>query len=218
MAHVQRLLAQARATLPLAPRCRHGPFHRGVAPDAPGWHAHRGTSTRTCLRLRRAAADVGVTLAPVLGELVAQEIIENKTVAVPLSPSGRPGSASTARTPISASRRPSSCRPKYSSADEGEADAHPVGAFIVADPKDPKVDLDTTMVLNDGPLGFTINGKSFPATAPLVASKGDLVRIRYMNEGLQIHPMHLHGIPQKADFYTAKLEGELGEPETKPIS
>ncbi|MGH2826197.1 MAG: multicopper oxidase domain-containing protein [Actinomycetota bacterium] len=72
-----------------------------------------------------------------------------------------------------------------------------LGAFIVADPKDPQVDLDTTMVLNDGPLGFTINGKSFPATAPIVASEGDLVRIRYMNEGLQIHPMHLHGIPQK---------------------
>ena len=72
-----------------------------------------------------------------------------------------------------------------------------LGAFIVGDAKDPKVDVDTTMVLNDGPLGFTINGKSFPATAPVVASKGDLVRIRYMNEGLQIHPMHLHGIPQK---------------------
>ena len=72
-----------------------------------------------------------------------------------------------------------------------------LGAFVVADPKDPKVDLDTTMVLNDGPLGFTINGKSFPATAPIVVSEGDLVRIRYMNEGLQIHPMHLHGIPQK---------------------
>ena len=72
-----------------------------------------------------------------------------------------------------------------------------LGAFIVADPRDPEVDLDTTMVLNDGPLGFTINGKSFPATRPIVASKGDLVRIRYMNEGLQIHPMHLHGIPQK---------------------
>ena len=26
--------------------------------------------------------------------------------------------------------------------------------------------------------------------------KGEKVRIRYMNEGLQIHPMHLHGIPQ----------------------
>ncbi|MDQ3646300.1 MAG: multicopper oxidase domain-containing protein [Actinomycetota bacterium] len=72
-----------------------------------------------------------------------------------------------------------------------------LGAFVVEDPKDPKVDLDTTMVLNDGPLSFTINGKSFPATAPIVVSKDDLVRIRYMNEGLQIHPMHLHGIPQK---------------------
>ena len=72
-----------------------------------------------------------------------------------------------------------------------------LGAFIVADPKDPKVDIDTNMVLNDGPLGFTINGKSFPATVPIVASRGDLVRIRYMNEGLQIHPMHLHGIPQQ---------------------
>jgi FtsP/CotA-like multicopper oxidase with cupredoxin domain len=52
------------------------------------------------------------------------------------------------------------------------------------------------MVLNDGPLGFTINGKGFPATEPIVATRGQLVRVRYMNEGLQIHPMHLHGIPQ----------------------
>jgi FtsP/CotA-like multicopper oxidase with cupredoxin domain/plastocyanin len=72
-----------------------------------------------------------------------------------------------------------------------------LGALIVDDAKDPKVDIDTNMVLNDGPLGFTINGKGFPATAPIVASEGDLVRIRYMNEGLQIHPMHLHGMPQK---------------------
>ena len=72
-----------------------------------------------------------------------------------------------------------------------------LGAFVVADPKDPVVDHDVTMILNDGPLGFTINGKGFPATAPIAAAQGDLVRIRYMNEGLQIHPMHLHGIPQK---------------------
>jgi FtsP/CotA-like multicopper oxidase with cupredoxin domain len=52
------------------------------------------------------------------------------------------------------------------------------------------------MVLNDGPLGFTLNGKSFPATEPIVAKLGQVVRVRYMNEGLQIHPMHLHGIPQ----------------------
>ena len=35
------------------------------------------------------------------------------------------------------------------------------------------------------PLGFTINGKGFPATEPIVARQGDKVRIRYMNEGLR---------------------------------
>lgn len=72
-----------------------------------------------------------------------------------------------------------------------------LGAFIVADPGDPAVDVDTSMVLNDGPLGYTLNGKGFPATEPVVVSRGDLVRVRYMNEGLQIHPMHLHGLPQR---------------------
>jgi FtsP/CotA-like multicopper oxidase with cupredoxin domain len=52
------------------------------------------------------------------------------------------------------------------------------------------------MILNDGPLGFTINGKGFPATEPIVAKLGQLIRVRYMNEGLQIHPMHLHGLAQ----------------------
>jgi manganese oxidase len=72
-----------------------------------------------------------------------------------------------------------------------------LGAFIVEDQDDPAVDTDYAMILNDGPLGYTINGKGFPATEPLVAELGDTLRIRYMNEGLQIHPMHLHGIPQR---------------------
>ena len=72
-----------------------------------------------------------------------------------------------------------------------------LGGFIVPNAKDEAVDHDFNMVLNDGPLGFTINGKGFPATSPLVVERGQKVRIRYMNEGLQIHPMHLHGIPQK---------------------
>ena len=72
-----------------------------------------------------------------------------------------------------------------------------LGAFIVPDDADPRVDQDVTMVLNDGPLGFTLNGKGFPATAPIVVRQGDTVRIRYMNEGLQIHPMHLHGMVQE---------------------
>ena len=73
-----------------------------------------------------------------------------------------------------------------------------LGAFIVTDPAadEPVVDQDVALILNDGPLGFTINGKGFPATEPIVAKQGDKIRIRYMNEGLQIHPMHLHGIPQ----------------------
>lgn len=74
-----------------------------------------------------------------------------------------------------------------------------LGAFIV-EPKDtsrePVVDADYTMVLNDTSLGFTINGKSFPYTQPIVAKLGQKIRVRYMNEGLMIHPMHLHGIPQ----------------------
>jgi FtsP/CotA-like multicopper oxidase with cupredoxin domain len=72
-----------------------------------------------------------------------------------------------------------------------------LGAFIVEDPDDPPADIDLPMVLNDGPLGFTINGKGFPATLPIVATEGQVIRVRYMNEGLQIHPMHLHGIPQQ---------------------
>jgi len=74
-----------------------------------------------------------------------------------------------------------------------------LGAFVVTDPNatdEPESDIDYTMILNDGPLGFTINGKGFPATEPIVAQQGQKIRIRYMNEGLQIHPMHLHGMPQ----------------------
>lgn len=74
-----------------------------------------------------------------------------------------------------------------------------LGAFVVSDPNASdfvETDVDYAMILNDGPLGFTINGKGFPATEPLVLQHGQTIRIRYMNEGLQIHPMHLHGIPQ----------------------
>jgi FtsP/CotA-like multicopper oxidase with cupredoxin domain len=74
-----------------------------------------------------------------------------------------------------------------------------LGAFIV-EPKDPATrpafDREYTMVLNDGPIGgFSLNGKGFPATQPLIAKKGERILVRYMNEGLMIHPMHLHGMP-----------------------
>ena len=72
-----------------------------------------------------------------------------------------------------------------------------LGAFVVHGDDEPEVDHDIVMVLNDGPLGYTLNGKGFPATEPLVVDEGDTVRVRYMNEGLEVHPMHLHGMPQE---------------------
>lgn len=74
------------------------------------------------------------------------------------------------------------------------------GAFIIDDlpvPAGVVVSQRVPMVLNDaGVIGLTLNGKSFPATAPVLAQQGEWVLIDYMNEGLQIHPMHLHGLPQ----------------------
>jgi FtsP/CotA-like multicopper oxidase with cupredoxin domain len=73
-----------------------------------------------------------------------------------------------------------------------------LGAFII-EPRNPRAveraDLDYVMILNDGYHGYTVNGKSFPATEPIVAKLGQKLRIRFMNEGMMIHPMHLHGMP-----------------------
>ena len=64
-------------------------------------------------------------------------------------------------------------------------------------PADVEITQDIPMVVNDaGVIGLTLNGKSFPATEPIVANEGDWLRITYFNEGLQAHPMHLHGFEQ----------------------
>jgi FtsP/CotA-like multicopper oxidase with cupredoxin domain len=72
-----------------------------------------------------------------------------------------------------------------------------LGAFIV-EPRETTAwdhaDVDYVLVLNDGMHGYTFNGKSFPATEPIVCKLGQTVRIRFMNEGMMIHPMHLHGM------------------------
>ena len=52
---------------------------------------------------------------------------------------------------------------------------------------------ETTLFLGDGPLGYVLNGKSFPATTPIVAKKGDWVLIHMANDGSMLHPMHMHG-------------------------
>lgn len=74
------------------------------------------------------------------------------------------------------------------------------GAFLVGEmplPAGVTATQEIPMVLNDGgPIGISINGKSFPATAPVVAKLGEYVVVHYYNEGQMIHPMHLHGPSQ----------------------
>ncbi len=79
-------------------------------------------------------------------------------------------------------------------------------------PADVAVTQEIPMVLNDaGVIGYSLNGKSFPATAPIVGDRGDWIEIHYANEGTQIHPMHLHQFDQ---IVIAKDGYTLDEPYT----
>jgi manganese oxidase len=66
-----------------------------------------------------------------------------------------------------------------------------------------------TLFLGDGPLGYVLNGKSFPATEPIVAERGDWVLIHMANDGAMLHPMHLHG-------YHFAVVGQDGFPLEQP--
>ena len=77
------------------------------------------------------------------------------------------------------------------------------------------------MILNDGTHGYTLNGKGFPATEPLVAKQGQKVRIRFMNEGMMIHPMHLHGMHMTViakDGWTSRRRGSATRSTSRPAS
>ncbi len=85
-----------------------------------------------------------------------------------------------------------------------------IGAFIMH-PKeayDPPVDQDFAIVLQEYAIlpnnptpntmsmeynWLTFNGKSSPASTPLIIRHGDRVRIRIINLGMDHHPIHLHG-------------------------
>ena len=55
-------------------------------------------------------------------------------------------------------------------------------------------DVESTLFLGDGQLGYNLNGKGFPATQPIIAKRGDWVLIHLANDGELLHPMHLHGM------------------------
>ncbi len=85
-----------------------------------------------------------------------------------------------------------------------------IGFFIVhpQTPHAPKVDKDFGLILQEWAVlpnntvpntlameynWLTFNGKSGPATTPLIARLGDRVRLRLVNLGMDHHPIHLHG-------------------------
>jgi FtsP/CotA-like multicopper oxidase with cupredoxin domain len=73
-----------------------------------------------------------------------------------------------------------------------------LGAFIVEPAANPVAfDRDYIWISNDSLGGFTINGHGFPATVPVLAAVGETVRIRFMNEGVMMHPWHSHGYVMK---------------------
>jgi hypothetical protein len=87
---------------------------------------------------------------------------------------------------------------------------------------DGKVDQEVVMVLNDsGTIGLSLNGKSFPATAPYTMKVGETMLVHYYNEGNMIHPMHLHqpsglvvahdGAPLEYPFWADTLSVAPGE-------
>ena len=73
-----------------------------------------------------------------------------------------------------------------------------LGAFVV-EPKDNpvKYDREYVWISNDSLGGFTINGHGFPATVPVLAAVGETVLVRFMNEGIMMHPWHSHGYAMK---------------------
>jgi FtsP/CotA-like multicopper oxidase with cupredoxin domain len=76
------------------------------------------------------------------------------------------------------------------------------GAFLIDEMPIPEVlagqgytqvDHHVNMVVNDaGTIGLSLNGKSFPATEPYTMRVGEVMEVNYLNDGLMIHPMHLH--------------------------
>jgi hypothetical protein len=85
-----------------------------------------------------------------------------------------------------------------------------IGAFIMhpKEAHEPEVDQDFALILQEyavlpnNPVPnsmnmefnwLTLNGKSGPATTPLLVRLNDRVRLRFINLGMDHHPIHLHG-------------------------
>lgn len=102
-----------------------------------------------------------------------------------------------------------------------------IGLFIMHPKQDyaPRVHHDFGIVLQEwailpnndvpNPAGMefnwlTFNGKAGPATTPMLVKLGNRVRIRFVNLGMDHHPMHLHG-------HTFSVTGTEGGRQPEPL-
>jgi len=79
---------------------------------------------------------------------------------------------------------------------------HPKESYSPAVDKDFAIILQEFAVLPNNPVPnsmnmefnwLTLNGKSGPATTPLIVRQNDRVRLRFINLGMDHHPIHVHG-------------------------
>lgn len=101
-----------------------------------------------------------------------------------------------------------------------------IGLFVIHPkvPDEPAVDKDFGIILQEWAIlpnnpipntmsmefnWLTLNGKSGPATTPLIVKQGERVRIRFVNLGMDHHPMHLHG---NTFYVTATEAGRIPQP------
>ncbi len=69
------------------------------------------------------------------------------------------------------------------------------------------------LTLSGGMMGstaWTINGRSYPQTEPLIVRRGERVRLKLFNMSMVDHPMHLHG-------HTFQIVGIGGRPVNGPL-
>lgn len=69
-----------------------------------------------------------------------------------------------------------------------------VGSFTLDQTYDVEYTMNLGTAMGKNGMIFTINGKTYPDTAPINVKKGDLVKVKFVNNSpMDVHPMHLHG-------------------------
>ncbi|TCL45944.1 FtsP/CotA-like multicopper oxidase with cupredoxin domain [Thermolongibacillus altinsuensis] len=69
-----------------------------------------------------------------------------------------------------------------------------LGPFTLDQKYDVEYTMDLGTEMGKNGMIFTINGKTYPETKPINIKKGDLVKVKMINNSpTDVHPMHLHG-------------------------